>query len=249
MGTYAANNITTWFSGYDMTGDLNSTTLDMSYDALDVTAFQPGTVTNPCRSRIAGLETAQLDEQGWWQAGSGQVDPTVFTALGGATQVITNSPDGLESSVAYMYRARQFNYELFGQLGEAAPFRLSAQSARGTGLAAHGAIRGRVLKAKGVVSGTGGMGSVVQVGAVGAGQYLYAALHVFSAGTTISMDLASDDNALFTSGTTRGSIGPVTTTGGTWMTRVAGPITDDYWLFNVTACTGSFTLAAVAGIR
>lgn len=249
MGTYAATNVTTWLSGYDMTGDGNSTSLAMSYDALDATPFQPGTNTNPSRVRIAGLEDTQFDEQGFWQAGSGQVDPTAFTALGGGSQVISNSPDGLEGSVAYMYRARQFNYEMFGQLGEVTPFRLTAQAARGTGLASVGAVRGRVLKAKGNVSGTGGMGSVVQLGAVGAGQYLYAALHVFSAGTTISIDLASDDDSGFASGTTRGSIGPVTTTGGTWMTRVAGPITDTYWLFNVTACTGTFSLAAVAGIR
>lgn len=249
MSAFAANNITTWFAGYDMTGDLNSTTLALQYDALEATPFQPGTNTTPGRVRTAGLETAQLDEVGFWQAGTGTVDPTAFAALGGASQVISVSPDGLESSVAYLMRARQFNYELFGQLGEVAPFRLSAQSARGSGLASVGAIRGQVLKAKGNVAGTGGLGSVVQLGAVAAGQYLYAAVHVFSAGTTISMDLASDDNSGFTSGTTRGSIGPITTSGGTWMTRVAGPITDTYWLLNVTACTGTFSLACTAGIR
>lgn len=249
MGSFVANNITTWFGGYDMTSDLNQTSLALSYDALDATPFQPGTNTNPSRFRIAGLEDIQLDEAGFWQAGTGQVDPTAFTALGGASQVISNSPDGLEGSAAYLYRAREYSYEMFGQLGEPCPFRLTAQSARGTGLAAVGGIRGRVLKAKGNVSGTGGLGSVVQVGAVAAGQYLYAALHVFSAGTTISMNLASDDHVGFTSGTTRGSFGPITTTGGTWMTRVAGPITDSYWLFNVTACTGTFQLAATVGIR
>jgi len=249
MSSFAANNITTWFGGYDMTGDLNSTTLAMEYDALGADAFKPGTVTKPGRVRVAGLESVQLDQAGLWQAADDAVDPVAFAALGGSSQPVSNSPDGLESSVAYLYRVRAFNYELFGQVGEVAPFRLTAQSARGTGLASVGGIRGRVLKTKGNVSGTGGLGSVVQVGAVGAGQYLYAAVHVFSAGTTISMDLASDDNLGFTSGTTRGSVGPITTTGGTWMTRVAGPITDDYWLFNVTACTGTFSLACTVGIR
>lgn len=249
MGTYAATNVTTWFSGYDMTSDANSTALTMEYDALDATTFQPGTNTTPARVRAAGLESFQLDEAGFWQAGTGQIDPTAFTALGGTSQVISVSPTGLESSVAYMMRARQFSYETFGNIGELAPFRLSAQSARGTGLASVGAIRGRVLKTKGNVSGTGGLGSVVQIGAVAADQYLYAAVHVFTAGTTITMNLASDDNVGFLSGTTRGTIGPITTTGGTWMTRVAGPITDDYWLLNVTACTGTFTLACTAGIR
>lgn len=244
MGSFAANNITTWFSGYDMTGDLNSTSLALSYDALDSTVYGCS-----ARTRAAGLEDVQLQEAGLWQAGAGLIDPTAFTALGGASQVISNSNDGAEGSVAYFYRAREFSYEVFGRLGELAPFQLTAQSARGTGLASVGAVRGRILKAKGNVSGTGGMGSVVQIGAVPAGKYLYAAIHVFSAGTTISMDLASDDSAAFLSGTTRASIGPLTATGGTWMTRVAGPITDDYYLFNVTACTGTFSIAAVVGIK
>lgn len=249
MGTLAANNVTTWFSGFDMTGQLNSTGLAMSYDALDATVYQPATVTNPSRVRVAGLEDAQLNESGFWEAGAGLLDPTAFTALGGASQVVSASPDGAESSVAYLFRARQFAYEIFGQVGELIPFRLTAQSARGSGLASVAAVRGRVLKAKGNVSGTGGMGSVVELGPVASGQYLYAAVHVFSAGTTISMDLASDDSADFLSGTTRGSIGPITTTGGTWMTRVAGPITDTHYLFNVTACTGTFSIACTAGIR
>jgi hypothetical protein len=118
VGTFAANNVQTWFAGYDMTGDLNSTALAMSYDALDATPFQPGTNTTPARVRVAGLETVQLDEAGFWQAGRGAVDPVAFAALGGVSQPVSNSHDGIESSPAYLYRARAFNYELFGQVGE-----------------------------------------------------------------------------------------------------------------------------------
>ena len=249
MGSYAANNITTWFSGFDMTGQLNSTGLAMSYDALDATVFQPATVTNPSRVRVAGLEDTQLDEAGFWEAGTGLLDPTVFTALGGASQVVSVSNDGAESSVAYMFRARQFNYELFGQLGELIPFRLTAQSARGTGLSSVAGVRGRVLKTKAVVSGTGATGTAFQLGAVSAGQYLYGAFHEYVAGTTVTAVLESAPDNTFGAPTTRITFGPITTVGGTWGTRVAGAITDTWYRLRVTAITGSHTIACTAGIR
>lgn len=244
MGSFAANNITTWFSGYDMTGDLNSTQLALSYDALDSTVY-----SCTARTRAAGPEDVQLNESGFWQAGTVAIDPTAFTALGGASQPISNSNDGLETSVAYFYRAREFNYEVFGNYGELLPFRLTAQSARGPGLASVGGVRGRVLKTKAVVSATGATGTAQQLGAVASGQYLYAVFHEFVAGTTITAVLESNVDNTFGAATTRMTFGPITTIGGTWGTRVAGPITDTWWRLRVTAITGSHTIACVAGFK
>lgn len=247
MGTFAANNITTWFSGYDMTGDLNSTALAMSYDALEDTAFG-----DQARSRVAGLEDAQLSEAGYWQSGvaGAAIDPVEFAALGGASQVVSNSPDGLDSSVAYFYRAKSFNYQPFSnKVGEIVAFTLTAQSARGTGLAAVGAVRGRVMKGKGTASATGATGTPFQLGAVASGQFLYAAFHEFAVGTTITAVLESNVDNTFGSPTTRITFGPITTVGGVWGTRVAGAITDTWYRLRVTAVTGTHTIACVAGIR
>lgn len=246
MGSFAANNITTWFGGYDMTSDLNSTTLAMQYDALDATVYGCS-----ARVRAAGLEDCQLDELGFWQSGAAgaAVDPVAFAALGGSSQVITNSVDGAETSPAYFYRARQFSYQLGGQIGEVLPFQLQAQSARGTGLASVAAVRGNVLKTKANVSATGATGTAQQLGAVGASQYLYGAFHVFSAGTTITAVLESATANTFVGATTRMTFGPITTVGGTWGTRVAGPITDTWWRLRVTAITGTFSIACVAGFK
>lgn len=250
MGTFAAANITTWFAGYDMTADANSTTLAMGYDALDSTTFQPGTVATPARVRTAGLETVQLDEAGFWQsATSGAIDPVAFAALGGPSQPVSNSHDGLETSEAYLYRVRAFNYETFGQIGEMMPFRLTAQSARGSGLASVGGIRGRVLKTKANVSATGATGTAQQLGAVASGQYLYAIFHEFAVGTSITAVLESNVDNTFGSPTTRMTFGPITTVGGTWGTRVAGPITDTWYRLRVTAITGTHTIACTAGFR
>lgn len=246
MGTFAANNITTWFSGYDMTGDLNQTTMPIEWEALDSTTFGP---TRSGRSRAAGLEDVSSQVAGFYQAGTGLVDPTVFSTLGDTIQVITHSHDGAEGSPAYFYQAKTFNYQVFGDIGQMTPFSLTAQGVRGNGGQAVGAVRGPVLKTKADVSATGATGTANQMGAVSADQYLYAALHVFSAGTTITAVLESDDNSGFTSATTRITFGPITATGGTWGTRVAGAITDDWWRLRITAITGTFSIACVAGIK
>ena len=244
MGSLVANNITTWFSGYDMTADSNSTALALSYDALDATVYGC-----TARVRAAGLEDCQLDQVGLWQAGTVSVDQTAFTALGGASQVVSNSPDGAETSPAYIYRARQFSYETFGQLGQMMPFHLTASSARGTSLASVAAVRGKVLKTKAVVSATGATGTAQQLGAVASGQFMYATFHEFVAGTTITAVLESNVDNTFGAATTRMTFGPITTVGGTWGTRVAGPVTDTWWRLRVTAITGSHTIACVAGIK
>lgn len=246
MASLAANSVTTWFSGYDMTGDLNSTALQMSYDALDATVYGC-----TARVRAAGLEDVQLDEAGLWQSGAAgaAIDPVAFTALGGASQIVSNSPDGAEQSVAYFYQARQFSYELGGQIGELLPFRLTAQSSRGAGLASVAAVRGRVLKTKASVSSTGATGTAYQLGAVSSGQYLYAALHTLSAGTTLTGVVESAADNTFSGATTRITFSGVTAQGGTWGTRVAGAITDTWYRLRITAITGTFSIACVAGIK
>lgn len=246
MSTFAANNITTWFAGYDMTTDLSQTTMPIEFEALDSTTFGPAG-TRTARSRRAGLEDVSSQVAGFWQAGDGLVDETAFNALGGAAQVITHSRDGAEGSPAYFYQARAFSYQLFGNVGELAPFALTARASKGNG--APGSIRGVVLATKGDVSATGAAGTADELGAVASGEYLYAALHVFDPGTTITAVLESDDADTFGSATTRATFGPITVAGGTWATRLAGPVTDTWYRLRVTAVTGTASIACVAGIK
>ena len=243
--SFAATGYTTWVAGYDMTTDLQQLQMPIELDALDSTTYGP---TRAGRSRQAGLESTSSSLDGYWDSATNALDPTVFAALTGS-QVITHSFTGVEGTPAYFYQARTFTYQVFGSLGELAPFTLTAQSARQAGTSVPGVVRGPILKGKGTVSATGATGTPAQLGAVPSGQYLYAVLHVFSAGTTLTAVLESDDNSGFTSATTRATFGPLTTTGGIWAARVAGPITDDWYRLRITAITGSFTVACVAGIK
>lgn len=247
MTTFAANNITTWFAGYDMTGDTNQTSLGIEWEALDDTRFGP---TRTGRSRVAGLESATSAKTGLFEAGTALVDPTVFTALKAAgVQAVSQSVDANEGSPAYFYQSKDFSYQLFGEIGALAPFTLNSQSVRGNGQRGVGAVRGPILKTKASVAATGATGTANQMGAVAADQFLYAEFHAFAVGTTITAVLESAAANTFVGATTRMTFGPITAVGGTWGTRVAGAITDTWWRLRVSAITGTFTIACVAGIK
>lgn len=245
MSTFVLTDVGTWVSGYDFTCDSNSASLSIEVDDQETTTF----CTNGWRSRVGGLREISCDLEGFWQAGSGQVDAEVFGSLGVTNQPVTMSPTvSTVASPAFMFLGGKFSYEMFGDLGDVTPFSLSMMGTEGS----PGLIRGQIAATKQTVSATGVLGSGVtdlsSNDQVSSSQYLYATFHVFSAGTTITVTVESDDNSGFTSATTRATIGPITSAGGTWMTRVAGPITDTYYRFNVTAITGSFSVGGAIAI-
>lgn len=239
MATFALTDATTWIGGFDATGWLNQMSCNISVDELDNTVFGLGGY----RRRIGGLRSVAAQFGGFYEAGSGTPDPEFFTNLGTADRVITVAPDDAETTTAYMWQGGKFRYNPFGQIGEVTPFTLDTSNTNGVG-----AVRGQVAKAKANVSATGATGTGVNLGNVGASQFLYATLHVFSAGTTVTVTVESDDSAGFTTPTTRITFGPITTTGGTWGTRLAGALGETHYRFNVTAITGTFSIAGAIAI-
>lgn len=240
MSHFAFTDATVWIGGFDFTSDTNQVSLQLSATELDDTCFG-----QTHRSRLAGLRNTAMTANGYWYSATAAApDPHLYANLATKDRVYTIAPTAAETSVAYMFQGIQSQYELFGQLDAVTPWSVSA-----SGSNKQGCVRGQVALAKGNVSATGDVGSALELGAVGSTQHLYAALHVFSAGTTITIDVESDEDDTFASATTRGTIGPITTTGGVWMTRVAGAITDTFYRFNVTAVTGTFQIAGAIGIR
>lgn len=241
MASFTLTDVTTWVAGYDFTTDLNQVSLAASVDDLDNTVFGLGGY----RRRVGGLRSVEASYSGFWDSATTDApDPQIFTNLGTADRVVTIGNDDAEGSTAYMFQGGKFSYSAFGSIGEVTPFDLDMMGTNSAGL-----IRGSITKAKAVVSATGATGTAWNGGNVGAAQYLYATFHVFGTpGTTITAVVESDDGAGFASATTRITFGPITTAGGTWGTRVAGPLTETHYRLNVTAITGTFTIAAAIGI-
>jgi hypothetical protein len=238
MAVFVLTDATTWIHGYDITTDSNKVTLNPSVDAQDATTFGAGGY----KVKKGGLRNVEFQLEGLWDS---TPDSQVFTNLGTADHAVTTSATSTETSVAYLFQAGRFEYEVFGNVGEMNPFALSMMGTNNVGL-----VRGQMAKAKGNVSATGALGSGLNLGAGGAGKFLYATFHVFTAATTITVIIQSDDNGGFSSPTTVATIGPITAVGGTFMTRVdASAITDNFFRFNVSAITGTFSVAGAIGVQ
>lgn len=196
-------------------------------------------------SRVPGLKTAASDGAGFADFASGGSDLPLFTSLGVADQVFTVCPQGAETNVAYFYQAGRFAFTpLDAKRGDLSAFLISSQNTN-----AVGPIRGQLAKLKGNVSGTGQLGSILTITGPSASQFLYASVHILTAGTTITLQLQSATTLGFAGPTLRATIGPLTTTGGTFMTRVPGPLTDGFYRFNVSAVTGTFSISAAIGVQ
>jgi len=240
MAVYALTNAYAYVAGYDFTSDSNNLAIDVQAEALDATPYGPG-----WRQYVGGLKSSAFDMAGFWQSAASQaVDPEAFTGLGVADQVFTFGTSQVEGDPAFMWQGMKANYEIGGDVGAVAPYTLKAVGSNGVG-----AVRGKLAKSRGNVNTTGALGTGLTLTAPSASQFVYCTVHIFTAGTTITLQLQSDDNGGFSSPTTIATIGPLTTSGGTWMTRVSGPLTDSFFRLNVSAITGTFNLAAAIAVQ
>lgn len=242
MAVLALLNCTTHVHGHDFTTDTNQALLQTEVTALDKTTFGSSGWTE----LHGGLKKSVFDLQGFWQsATTDAVDVEAFPDLATANRVHTFGATSTEGTTAYMWQAGRFSYQLGGQLDTLAPFTLQSAGTDGVGV-----VKGQWAKAKGNVSATGVLGSGLNLGAGAAGKYLYATLHAFSVGTTLTVQVQSDDNSGFTTPTTVATFSAITARGGSWLTRVdASAITDTWFRLNVSAVTGTFSVAGAIGIQ
>lgn len=242
MAPVALTNAFIYIDSHDFTGDSNELSLNCEGNANDRTNFRSG----GWREYNMGVKTSALQVAGFWQSGSDTVDDWSWTNLGLAGRVTTLADVETEGLPAYMLQAMDHSYQpVQGSHGDNAGFTLQGGCSDGIGV-----IRGQLAKEWGTVSATGATGTALNLGAVGASQFLYATFHVFGTpGTTITGVVESDDADTFGSATTRITFGPYTTAGGRWGTRVAGSITDTWYRLRITAITGTFTIACAIGIQ
>lgn len=237
MGVFSLITPTIHVHDQDLTGILHKFTAHATSDELDVTTFG-----SAYKQRIGGLETVDTASEGFWDSVS---DAAIFADLGVADRVLTTAMHpGAETNTAYMLQTGRFTYEPWGQIGQPAGFVMTSKNTNAAGM-----VRGQMAKAKGNVSGTGQLGSILTMTGPSASQYIYVTFHIFTAGTTITIQVQSATTLGFAGPTTRATIGPLTAVGGTWMTRVIGPFTDGFWRLNVSAITGTFNVAAAIGIQ
>lgn len=237
MPVRVLTNAFAYIGAYDYTGQSNQAALSCEATNLNATNFRSGGWTE---GRM-GLKTSTLNLQGFWPNDASSAG---FDQISDASEVHTVGSLETEGEPCDLWQAGRYNPQLFGGVGELAPFTVTSQGMDGLGM-----VRGFLLKEMATVSATGATGTAIELGAVAAGQYLYASFHVFTAATTITAVLESDVDNTFGSATTQVTFGPYTTVGGRWGVRVAGPVTDTWYRLRISSITGSFVIACAAGIQ
>lgn len=233
-----------YLGGLDLSGHIYQWSMDGSADWLKRTTFR-NTGANKYRP---GLKTTTLAATGYTDLAALGPDEQLFTAYATrSNRVATFGNDEAEGSPCCLsdINLAQFTPGGGGQVGAMSEFSLQGQ---GTDVA--GGVRGYLFKEQAAVSATGALGTAIQLGAASATQYRYATLHLLgSPGTSITTVLEMDSDNTFASATTVGTFGPLTASGGYWLTPVIGAATDQWYRFRVTAITGTWTVAAAAGIQ
>ncbi|MGW4102309.1 hypothetical protein [Streptomyces sp. NPDC004976] len=237
--------VRTFAGGLDLTGVSNKIELSTEVEDKETTNYG----SQGWKEHLGGLASAELSGEGQWEAGDpSKVDDASWSQLGGvgAWSVSANNIAAV-GGLAYLMRALRADYKVGEAVGEVAPWTSTAKSNWPL-------IRGVFAHPPGTARAATGSGTGQELGAVTAGQRLYAALHVLSvAGTTPSLTVEVESSAddTFASPTTRLAFDAAAAVGGQILRTDGTAITDTWWrvAWTISGDTPSFLFAATLGIK
>jgi hypothetical protein len=230
----------------DISGDLNQVSLTHQAPDKPDTSFGSTAIT-----RLPGLLESGIDMQGFYDAGTGEIDPLAgFSAVGAAAATpVTVIPEGCSLGAytggtvltkrAFFLNARVLSAVPGLTIGEVAGFSVNGKST--------GPLVAGPLMVAGQVSTTGGSDYKLYQ-AVASGQKMYIAVHVLSGSGSLDVQLLSDDTVGFGSFTSQ--YAKSFAAAGSDFASVDGPITDTYWQFYYTVNSGGpFVVVASIGVQ
>ena len=231
MAAFALVDTDVFVGGLDASCFSNKAAFNVEVADLDVTTF----CSAGWRQVIGGIKSVTVDLEGpqdlAFAAASAVSGPDqAYAVLGqGVSYVIQAAPvGGTEGDVAYGTQAVFTKYvPLDGTVGDVAMHKASF-----TGCCP--VVRGVQATLATITTTSNGTGH--QLGAVSATQSIYGGLNILTAaGTTPTLDviIQSDDNAGFTTPTTRATFTQMTAKGGQWVSAI-GAFTDTYWRLSFT---------------
>ena len=224
MGKYVLTNCKIYVDNYDISGDANAGTLDISTPALDSTTFNDA----GAKSKICGLDDVKASISVLYDNTTAYTpDDEIDTWRGGMTaKAVTICPTtGVAGEVAYCFKGLGATYSHGGSVGEVKKGTWSIEGAGDTGAIVRGTVSSNVLAG---VTGAGN-GTSLELGLLGTGKTLYSVLHVYSInGGTLAVTVYSDTATNFPSGISRIVHTPATTTTAEW-SMLAGAVADDTW--------------------
>ncbi len=241
MAKFVFNDGKVFSGGYDLSDHVTSVNLEIMSEELDATTINSGGF----REVLGGLRDSTLQLDGFYEAGANKPDALLGASVGNEL-IVTTVPDAGVGNTAYFMKSRLFSYQMFGAVGEIAPFSITKSQSDDE------VVQGKI-EIDGALTATGNS-TGVQLGAVGATEKIYVAIHCTAvSGTstpTVTFKLQSDDNASFTSPTDVITFSDITAIGADYQSA-AGAITDDYFRLNytITGTSPSFSIHATIGIE
>lgn len=238
-------NVRCFAVGVDLTSHSNKIELAAEVEDKDSTNYG----SQGWKEVMGGLASAELSGEGQWEAGDASlVDDGAWGTLGavGPWSVSANNAAAV-GELAYLMNALRADYKIGEAVGEVAPWTSTAKSSWPL-------VRGQFAHPPGTARTATGTGTGLNLGAVAAGQRLYAALHVLSvAGTTPSLTARVESSAddTFAAPTTRLTFAAATDVSGEILRTDGTAVTDAWWriAWTITGTTPSFLFAATLGIQ
>lgn len=228
-----------YLDGYDLTARTNAIALEYGAEIKDNT-----TLGATFRNKVAGLKMTSAQIEGYVDLDS--VDAGLFSNMGVYDKIMTLGAGGDDvGDPAYFFKAIESELTIGDQIGEVFPFSVSSE---GDGNLVRGTL---VLNSKASALTTTTNSSAYELGAVSAGQKLYAGLHVLGAGTgSVTVTVDSDATNAFSGAETTQITFDAATSIGSQLKTADGAITDTYYRVTATisGATPQFSLIVVLGI-
>jgi len=240
LSEYVLRDCQLLYGGYDLSGDMNQMELSFGAEIKDITPFRVSS-----KRKIAGLLEFNASHEGFYQAGSGEIDAILYPDIGSTDKIMTVCPEtGAAGEIGYTGQCLAAEYSPSGQVGEVFAFSVTING--------DGELIRSTIMENGAKTVTGN-GIARQLGAVAAGKKLYAVMHVVAASgdaPTLDMVIESDDAQGMASPVTRITFVQAAAIGAQWLTA-DGPITDTWFRarWTVGGVNPSFTVVVIVGIK
>lgn len=242
MAKFVLVNARTFFAGTDLSGDTNEVTVAASREVKDTTNYLSG----GWKEEIAGLGSAKIDVSGYTEASAtpltvGLPDDTGWANFPLLLGISVAPVGAADQAPVYFTNVLEYEFDpLQGKVGDVAAFKLMTMSDWAL-------VKGVIAVPPSLAISATGTGTINTLGAVGAGQQLYADVHVISVTGTPTITFTVQSAALvgFGSPTTRLTFSAATAIGGQIL-RTPGAITDQFYRATWTVTGTGSVLAAVS---
>jgi hypothetical protein len=209
--------------GCDLSGQANEVSMAADREVLDKTSFKSA----GWKEVRGGLPKAAITASGMVEFGAaGTVDYDAWARLGQVDPWTVGPDEATAGNLAYLTKVLRGQYKTLGKVGALNPWEAECMSSWPV-------ARGIFLLGPGTVLTDDGASSAFELGALAAGQRLYATLHVVSvvgAAPTLDVTITSDSVEAFTgSPETRITFTQASVVGGEALRSAAGAHTDSWY--------------------